>query len=101
MLRIAGKKLRYAAEFLSHLYPGEETSQYLKVLADLQDILGKLNDHVVTRHLLDELQGESRSDALLARAIGEIVGWEICQESAQLELLGRVWSNFTKQKRFW
>jgi inorganic triphosphatase YgiF len=101
MLRIAGKKLRYAAEFLSHLHPGKDTGQYLKALADLQDILGKLNDHAVTRRLLDELQGKDRPDALHVRAIGEIVGWDICQASTQLESLGRVWSDFTKQKRFW
>lgn len=100
-LRIAGKKLRYAAEFLSYLHPGRETRQYLKALAGLQDILGKLNDHVVTRRLLDELRGRNRSDALHARAIGEITGWEICRASAQLESLGRVWRDFTKQKRFW
>jgi len=101
-LRIAAKKLRYAAEFLSHLYPGAQTQAYLKALAGLQDILGVLNDHVVTRRLLGELeQGKGRANALQARAIGEIMGWNACQASLHLAVLDTVWEGFKNQKPFW
>jgi inorganic triphosphatase YgiF len=100
-LRIAGKKLRYAAEFLAHLYPGAETQAYLKAQAKLQDILGVLNDHVVTCRLLDELAGKGKPDALQARAIGEIMGWNACQASQHLAALDQVWNGFKSQKRFW
>ncbi len=100
-LRIAGKKLRYAAEFLAHLYPGMETQSYLKAQAKLQNVLGVLNDHVVTRRLLDELDEKSPRDALQARAIGEIIGWNACQASVHLAALDQVWTIFKSQKRFW
>lgn len=101
-LRIAGKKLRYAAEFLSHLYPGARTQAYLRALADLQDILGVLNDHVVTRCLLDKLEGgKEGGDALQARAIGEIMGWNACQAGVHLASLDTVWRAFKNQKAFW
>ena len=100
-LRIAGKKLRYAAEFLAHLYPGTQTQSYLKAQAGLQDILGVLNDHVVTRRLLGELEEKARSDALQAMAIGEIMGWNACQASLHLAVLDQVWDGFKNQKRFW
>lgn len=100
-LRIAGKKLRYAGEFLAHLYPGAETQSYLKALAKLQDILGVLNDHVITRRLLGELAAPGKPDALQARAIGEIMGWNACQASLHLAELDQVWNAFKAQKRFW
>jgi len=101
MLRIAAKKLRYAAEFLAHLHPAKETGLYLKALADLQDVLGALNDHVVTQRLLGELRQGCRSDASLARAIDEIIDWDAGRASVQLEALRRAWKDFAKQKRFW
>lgn len=100
-LRIAGKKMRYAAEFLAHLYPGTETQSYLKAQSRLQDILGVLNDHVVTHRLLGELEGKGAPDALQARAIGEIIGWNACQASVNLAALSQVWTIFKSQKRFW
>lgn len=100
-LRIAAKKLRYAAEFLAHLYPGMETSAHLKALARLQDILGVLNDHVITRRLLGELETQGKPDALQARAIGEIMGWNACQASMHLAELDQVWNAFKGQRRFW
>jgi len=100
-VRIAGKKLRYAAEFLAHLYPGAQTQAYLKAQAKLQDILGVLNDHVVTRRLLVELEEKGRPDALQAMAIGEIMGWNACQASQHLAALDQVWDGFKNQKRFW
>jgi len=100
-LRIAGKKLRYAAEFLAHLYPGAETQAYLKAQARLQDILGVLNDHVVTRRLLDELEENGRQDTLQAMAIGEIMGWNACQASLHLAALNQAWEEFKGRKRFW
>jgi len=100
-LRIAAKKLRYAAEFLAHLYPGAESRAYLGALAELQDILGVLNDHVVTRRLLEELQGKSKTDALLARSVGEVMGWNACLSTQHLADLDRRWDGFKSRKRFW
>lgn len=100
-LRIAGKKLRYAAEFLSHLFPGPNTQPFLKALSALQDSLGVLNDHVVTHSLLEKLRDAGKSGALRERAIGEIMGWNACQASLHLAQLGQVWEGFKSQKPFW
>ncbi len=100
-LRIAGKKLRYAAEFLSHLFPGPATQPFLKALSSLQDSLGVLNDHVVTHTLLEKLRSTGKSGALRERAIGEIMGWNACQASIHLAQLGQVWEGFKSQKPFW
>ncbi|MGU3540513.1 CYTH and CHAD domain-containing protein [Methylobacterium sp. A54F] len=52
-VRIAGKKLRYGAEFFASLYPGRKARKRHKAfagaLSDLQDHLGALND-LATAH---------------------------------------------------
>ena len=48
-----------------------------------------------------ELEAQGRPDALQARAIGEIMGWNACQASLHLAELDQVWNAFKGQKRFW
>lgn len=57
-LRIAGKKLRYAAEFYAHLYSGPRAGardDFLVAVEDLQDALGTLNDLATERALEADL----------------------------------------------
>ena len=51
-LRIQCKKLRYAMEFFSALYPKQEMQLLLRHLKKLQDILGSFNDLSVQQELL-------------------------------------------------
>jgi len=51
-LRKTGKKARYAIEFFSPLWNGEDVKPYLKLMARLQDKLGSSNDAVVARQIL-------------------------------------------------
>ncbi|QTC89591.1 CHAD domain-containing protein [Brevundimonas pondensis] len=49
-LRIRTKRLRYAAEFFTDLFPARRRrARYLKALERLQDTLGALNDLAVAR----------------------------------------------------
>ncbi len=59
-LRIEGKRLRYCLEFTKHLL-GEPGAALIANLRDIQDILGDLNDAVVSRGQLRaiEKQGEA------------------------------------------
>ena len=52
-LRIRIKKVRYAAEFFSPLYPAERSEPFLNALRAMQDDLGKLNDVETARGLVD------------------------------------------------
>ena len=51
-LRIECKKLRYAMEFFSSLYPREEIQLVVRHLKKLQDILGDFNDLWVQQQML-------------------------------------------------
>ncbi len=53
-LRKSGKKLRYLIESFRELYPDEEVRDVLKLLKELQDVLGRLVDLHVQRRLLRE-----------------------------------------------
>ena len=66
-MRIAFKKLRYTLEFFTPLLPARHLKPYLAALAQLQDELGLINDHVTAETLIAE--------ALKGRPVGPIHGW--------------------------
>lgn len=94
-LRIAAKKLRYAAEFFAGIYPRKRARPYLAALAALQDVLGALNDAAVTQRLLAEL------DAPRGQAAGIVSGWMACASRERLTQLDQAWCNFVRHKAFW
>lgn len=59
-VRIAGKKLRYAAEFFSGLFPDDKArrreARFTKAMRALQDELGELQDARVAPEVLERLQ---------------------------------------------
>jgi CHAD domain-containing protein len=59
-LRIQGKKLRYAVEFLHGLYPHakEEEKKFAHAVENLQESLGKLNDMATARTLVESAASE-------------------------------------------
>ena len=54
-LRIACKKLRYLFEFFASAFPQEMTTEPIRRLRTLQDVLGQLNDLAVQQHMLRAL----------------------------------------------
>jgi triphosphatase len=58
-VRILAKRLRYALDVMSVALPREVTERYIKALAELQDVLGELNDGAVSLASLDSLTDSS------------------------------------------
>lgn len=99
-LRIAAKKLRYAAEFFESLFRGGRARPYIRALARLQDALGGLNDCAKGGQLLDELGAvAARADQALAQASAR--GWLAANRSRRLSKLPAAWADFREQPRFW
>ena len=73
-LRIALKKMRYAAESFASIYPAKAVRRYGKRLATLQDGLGLLNDIASTERLQRTLAQRRPSQALV-RATALVRGW--------------------------
>jgi len=100
-VRVAAKKLRYAAEFFAPLFRHAGANDYIEALSTLQGTLGHLNDMAAAARLLDELMAPVRNDAELAHAAGIVRGWTAAMSARELERLPKSWRQFAKAKRFW
>ncbi|MDH3692644.1 MAG: CHAD domain-containing protein [Gammaproteobacteria bacterium] len=97
-LRIECKKLRYAAEFFSPLFPGLD--EFIDHMKGLQELLGIMNDVAVTRGLLDTiLQGVN--DPEVSAYAGGIIGWRTCYYHELLYTFERRWDEFVEAKHPW
>lgn len=101
-LRIALKKLRYAAEFFRSLYDDKPVRRYLQQLAAFQDALGHLNDVATATRLLHELHDDgSRPAPGEPRAAGIVIGWHARGVADAEASLVALWHEFLEAKRFW
>ncbi len=73
-LRKQLKKMRYAAEFLSSLFPGKKVKPFIKRLKRLQNVFGDLNDVAITRDIFNSLQPAGTQDLSSQRAMGWVIG---------------------------
>ena len=94
-LRIALKKLRYAADlFLPAVQTRKSAHRHIAMLMRLQDDLGQLNDTARASELLAELAGTATSQAA-NRAIGIILGVQAARLEKREASLRKSWSAFT------
>lgn len=103
-LRIALKKLRYTAEFLSPLYPRKKVRRYVKRLRGLQEQLGAINDIAHVRATMTALLRET--DAKRAHpgeryAAGLVMGWYRARRPRIAAKALKRWKRFRKIKPFW
>jgi inorganic triphosphatase YgiF len=78
-VRILAKRLRYALDVMSVALPAEPTARYVMALAELQDVLGELNDLAVARLMLKDC-------ACTGVALASALGWLDERERARVEL---------------
>lgn len=103
-LRIAGKKLRYVADFFRNLFPKKPTAKFIAALAEVQDQLGSLNDAVVSRQLLLALEARlaDAKDATAARhASGLVLGWQAARVDRDLAGFQETWRRLRDRSPFW
>jgi inorganic triphosphatase YgiF len=94
--RIAAKRLRYVAEFFASAFPKKRRKAYLKALAAVQDVLGRMNDAATALRLATE-SGGPKDDS----AAGAVRGW-VAAHAAGLEPdLASVWRRFARAEPFW
>jgi inorganic triphosphatase YgiF len=93
--RILAKRLRYATEFFAPLFPGRRTRAYRKALADLQAVLGALNDAAVAAVLAAELGDPASPGAAM------FAGWAAAQGEGAARDLDRARRGFADAGPFW
>jgi CHAD domain-containing protein len=104
-LRIALKKLRYAAEFYASLYKEEPVQRHLKQLKALQDVLGLLNDAAQVRAAVGRLMLEEAANASvqadLSFAAGLLNGWHRASADRLRRKALKRWRRFKRTEPFW
>jgi CHAD domain-containing protein len=96
-LRIALKKLRYAAEFFAPLYPAKRTRAYIRALKGLLDKMGAANDVHGVSGTLTRI-GDA---AELRFAAGAIAGWHGGRQKRLTAQALQDWRKFKRRKPFW
>ncbi len=103
-VRIALKKLRYAAEFFRSLYRKKAASAFIQRVRGLQDDLGHMNDVAVAEKLVMAVVAEAgpRSDATRLRiAAGMVIGWLTRDATSFDANLSSAWQAFVRHRPFW
>jgi triphosphatase len=103
-LRIALKKLRYAAEFVAPLYGKTRVKRYLDQVETLQDLLGRLNDRAEVRAVLTRLtmkEADAAVEADVSFAVGLILGWHRAGSDRLAKKTQRCWTRFKDAEPFW
>ena len=100
-LRKELKKLRYAVEFFSPLYPAKRVDPFLKRLKKLQTVFGDLNDAATVRAMLSGAEAPGAGDPNAQRAIGWVIG--ASQARAEFGWAGAkaLWRNLEETRAFW
>jgi CHAD domain-containing protein len=103
-LRIAVKKMRYAAEFFASLYGAKKSGAMIGELSGLQDTLGDLNDLAVTERQLETVIYQAVADPAhddIIKGVGFVVGWSTARaKRGEVQLLDE-WQRFKQLKPFW
>jgi inorganic triphosphatase YgiF len=101
-LRIRAKRLRYAAELLGPIFGDKAPARAARRLAELQDVLGHLNDQATAEKLVVRLHGrlpEISSEVM--RAEGFAMGYAASSAAAGHEALARAWRRVEQPEPFW
>ncbi|MGH7287887.1 MAG: CHAD domain-containing protein, partial [Myxococcota bacterium] len=101
-LRIRAKRLRYAAELLGPIFGDKAPARAARRLAELQDVLGHLNDQATAEKLvvrLHERLPEVSSE--LMRAEGFVMGYAASSAAAGRDALARAWRRVEQLEPFW
>ena len=100
-LRKELKKLRYAVEFLSPLFPAKRVGPFVKRLKKLQNVFGDLNDAATVKSMLAGKEVHGAGEPAAQRAIGWVVG--ASQARADYGWAGAkgLWRKLEDTRLFW
>jgi len=99
-VRIEAKKLRYTSEFFASLFAGKKAKRYAARLADLQEVLGEVNDAVNSAEMIAEAAHSGRAP-LHGNTVELAAAWLAAVEAEKLSRLRKSWMRFSRQKPFW
>jgi len=99
-LRIRIKKLRYSSELLSPLFGQKGARRFLSKLADMQDVLGALNDATRAGNLIDRIN-RSYNHPERVDVNAYLKGYADAQSQSSLAGFDVAWKKFEAAQVFW
>jgi CHAD domain-containing protein len=100
-LRIAIKKLRYAADFLRPAFASPPVKPYIEATARLQGALGALNDRTVAAQMLADLATAARPTEDVERPLKALAKQAASGSKRRRRKLEQAWKDFRKAGCFW
>lgn len=100
-LRKELKKLRYAVEFFSSLYPQKRLTPFLKHLKELQEIFGELNDAATVRDMMADPDIGDATGAKYPRAVGWMLGTSALRAELGWATAKARWRDLRDTRLFW
>jgi len=100
-LRIAIKKLRYAASFLRPAFASTAAKAYIEATVRLQGALGALNDREVAGQMVADIAVAARPTEDVERPLRKLAKEAASGEKHRRRRLQRAWKSFRKAERFW
>jgi len=100
-LRIAIKKLRYAAAFLQPAFASKASKAYIEATVRLQGALGALNDREVAGQMLADIAVAARPTEDVERPVAKLAKEAAAGAKHRRRRLQRAWKSFRKAERFW
>ena len=105
-LRIAIKKLRYAATFLQPAFAGRPfdsraAKAYIEATVRLQGALGTLNDRAVAGQMMADIAVAARPSEDVGGALRKLAKQAASGEKRRRHRLQQAWKRFRKAGRFW
>jgi CHAD domain-containing protein len=100
-LRIAIKKLRYAATFLRPAFASESAKAYIEATVRLQGALGAMNDRAVASHMLADIAVAARPTEDVERPLRKLAKQAASGDKRQRHKLQAAWKRFKEVGRFW
>jgi CHAD domain-containing protein len=105
-LRIAIKKLRYAAIFLAPAvarspFDSRAAKAYIEATVRLQGALGTLNDRAVAGQMMADIAVAARPTEDVAQPLRKLAKQAASGEKRRRRKLERAWKEFGKTGRFW
>jgi triphosphatase len=100
-LRKQLKKLRYAVEFFSALFPAKRVEPFAKCLRRLQTVFGDLNDAATAKAMLAETRFRSSGEPQVQRTIGWVIGASQARAESSWAGAKGLWRNLEQTRPFW
>ena len=100
-LRIAIKKLRYAATFLQPAFASSASKAYIEATVRLQGALGALNDREVAGQMVADIAVAARPTEDVEKPLRKLAKEAASGDKHRRRRLQRAWKRFEKAERFW